>query len=428
RNKYNLYLVSGEPIDIIWTATWFGYAQRAASGAFLPIDHLVDAYAPKLKQAIPEMDWKVSKVGNKSYCVPDMNQTNSSWGVVWREDLRKKYKCPEIKDLASLEAYYDAIIKNEPDMIPTVDASYGGLWHTYTYMFGIYSGLGAGEFRYGFAADMRNPRNLFVHTETDYFKKYAQIARRWVEKKYFEADYASRNVNTGDGVLSGRYASAVRQITPQSANSTIIVPGKKLHPDWDFGFMTWAEMFKIAYANCPSFLSVALSKACPNPERAMMFLELLLTDKDLSRLVAYGIEGTHYKIDEKGKYVSLNDPKNPGFLSNALGLNTLMNPALAVYPESYDFELKQENIQKALAVPNYYQGFPEDPSSYSAESAAIMQTWEQYGVPLMNGYVPNVEEGIATLNKKMAAAGREIVFAAYKKQWDAWLDSLGIKK
>ena len=42
---------------------------------------------------------------------------------------------------------------------------------------------------------------------------------------------------------------------------------------------------------------MAISTASKNPERAMMFLNLLNTDPYLMTLLNYGIEGVHYDMD-----------------------------------------------------------------------------------------------------------------------------------
>ena len=44
----------------------------------------------------------------------------------------------------------------------------------------------------------------------------------------------------------------------------------------------------------------AINRNSKNPERAMMLLELLNTDKDLYNLLNFGIKDKHYKIDADG--------------------------------------------------------------------------------------------------------------------------------
>lgn len=45
---------------------------------------------------------------------------------------------------------------------------------------------------------------------------------------------------------------------------------------------------------------MAISTASKNPERAMMFLNLLNTDPEIMTLINYGVEGIHYTLNSDG--------------------------------------------------------------------------------------------------------------------------------
>lgn len=158
--RYNLALSSGEPIDLIWTAMWYSYQPFAYDGAWLDITTLVDEVAPELRDIIGQDVWDMCKIDGKDYAIPANNPEWGQWGVAWREDLRKKYNCPEIKDWESMEAYAEAIVANEPGMIPFCDSPDGGLWHSYSEKHRTYAGLGNPQFAYGVGVSMDNPREL----------------------------------------------------------------------------------------------------------------------------------------------------------------------------------------------------------------------------------------------------------------------------
>lgn len=58
-----------------------------------------------------------------------------------------------------------------------------------------------------------------------------------------------------------------------------------------------------------------------NPEKALMFLNLLNTDEYLINLFIHGIEGIHYKRDEKGQVVKL--PGGMDYVSEAYSIASL---------------------------------------------------------------------------------------------------------
>ena len=45
--KYPLVLSSGEQIDIIYTSAWLNYPQLVKKGAYMPVDDMLEKYAPK---------------------------------------------------------------------------------------------------------------------------------------------------------------------------------------------------------------------------------------------------------------------------------------------------------------------------------------------------------------------------------------------
>ena len=54
--KYPLVLASGEPVDMIYAATWTNFYQNAQKGAYLALEDLAPKYAPK-SMASYSPDW-----------------------------------------------------------------------------------------------------------------------------------------------------------------------------------------------------------------------------------------------------------------------------------------------------------------------------------------------------------------------------------
>ena len=81
--------------------------------------------------------------------------------------------------------------------------------------------------------------------------------------------------------------------------------GRKLieqcHPDMIFLDICMPEM--------DGLTMMAISTASKNPERAMMFLNLLNTDPYLMTLLNYGVEGVHYNLNSD-KLVEFTDKRS----------------------------------------------------------------------------------------------------------------------
>jgi putative aldouronate transport system substrate-binding protein len=429
RNRYQLVLSSGEPVDLIWTAMWYSYQPYAFDGAWVDITEMVDKTAPELKDLIGKENWDMARINGRHYAIPTSNRSWGQWGVAWREDLRKKMGTPPITDIPSMEAYAEGILKNYPGMIPFCDSASGGLFHSFSEKNHAYIGLGNPQFSYGMGVKTDNPRELFIFHETSEFQEYLVTQRRWVERGYTQPDVASSNDQGNDGMLSGKYAGSVNSQGIATTLNGLIVPARTGHPDWEIGYMNFGEMFKWTYRAHPTFMAFAIPKAARTPERSLLFVRELLTNKELWQLYDMGIEGTHYKIED-GYYASLNDPINPGYLQSASSLTSFFfRGDFKHYSKDYQWALDYERDRMApYEVTNYFEGFPDDYTPYRDKVTAMSEVNSQYTWPLLRGTIPNPLEALKDVNRRLDDAGRQEVVRRAIEQYQAYLDGLGIPK
>ncbi len=422
--KYNLVLATGEKCDLIFEATWFSYADKANNGAFIALEDYIDTYVPELRTLIPAEKWEQSKIKGHDYAIPGVVTNCASAGFLYRADLAKKYGIEEVKTMADIEAYCEAIKANEPDILPMYSHA-NDMFTIYNSMYHEHTGIGHPYFHF-FVCDLDNPRDLHVSADTENFLDYCTWARKWVENGYVQSDAVSNTEDHASVMLAGKYASSIFNGAYENLLTTIIIPSETSHPDWEWGYISWAEMFKISMPNVPFQGSFAIPYACEDPVRALLFVKELLTNEELSRLIDCGIEGVHYEIGEDGSYVSLNDPQNPGYLQNCLAFNNLINPEFKLYPSYYS--RVQEEFDKIIpyAVYNYKEAFPVDIEPVRDYVNALSLTYQQYGYPLVHGQIDDVEEGIRIFKEKMLEAGAQQVYEEYNRQWQAYLDIMGV--
>lgn len=422
--KYNLLLSTGEDCDLVFEATWFSYADKANNNAFIPIEDMVDTYVPELREIISQEVWDECKINGHDYAIPGVRQNCTSAGFLYREDLRQKYGVPEITDMDTIAQYCDAIIANEPNMLPMYSHA-NDMFTIYNSMYHEHTGIGHPYFHY-FVCSLDEPRDLHVSVDTENFKDYCTWAREWVEKGYVQSDAVSNTEDHASVMLAGKYASSIFNTAYETLLTTVILPAETSNPDWEFGYISWAEMFKISMPNVPFQGSFAIPYSSQNPERALLFVKELLTNEELSRLVDCGIEGTHYEVDDEGNYVSLNDAENPGYLQNAMGFSNLINPEFQLRPSYYSKVEEQYDRIVDYAVYNYKEAFPVNIEPVRDYVNALSLTYQQYGYPLVHGQIADVESGIATFKEKMVEAGADIVFEEYNRQWQEYLDYMGV--
>lgn len=109
KTKLPMVWASGEAYDLTYTSNWTGYFQEAGKGAFMDITDIFSEYAPKTYEECKE-GGRIDgcKVDGKLYMVPNDKKEFTSFMYNYREDLRKKYNCPEIVDKETLNIYMRA--------------------------------------------------------------------------------------------------------------------------------------------------------------------------------------------------------------------------------------------------------------------------------------------------------------------------------
>ena len=428
--KYNLLLSSGQDIDLLYTADWMYYNQYARKGAFMPLDELVPKAAPDLWKFVPENYWKAVKVGGKIYTIPATWKEYVPGVIVFREDLRKKYQVPEIKDIATLEIYLETIEKNESTILPTeelvTDWGIGGpgftAWgpmfeQTHTSNFGV---------AYGLYNDYKNPSQLFNYWDSDEFVSDMKTLRRWQEKGFWSISALSAKVTPPDEFENGKVACIMGSNPVKYA--TILSKVRTTHPEWEVSYLSVPEVSGYVEPVHPIHNGFAVPRNSSNPERAVAFYSKLVLDKKYNYLTQYGIEGINYKISDDGHYVMLGDTKTNGFTREAMNGWAWRNPQIQLFDKSFDSVLQMfKNFESAPIVveENLLGGFIEDYSSYQVERTALYQVQNQYLVPLMGGFVKDVEAGVRNFREKAKSAGLEKIQAEFSKQWQSYCKEIG---
>jgi putative aldouronate transport system substrate-binding protein len=162
---------------------------------------------------------------------------------------------------------------------------------------------------------------------------------------------------------------------------------------------------------------LAIGANSANPERAFLFLDKLYTDPAVKIMADYGIEGTHYTLDNGYATAIADSGYNPGSqwkFGNQY--NTLKIPG---QPEDI---WDQYIAYNASSIPTNSLGFAWNSDPVSSEIAAVKNVKDAYIKLLVSGSVdPTVV--VPQFNAEMETAGLGTIIAEMQSQLDTWAAS-----
>ncbi|MDF2573070.1 MAG: transporter substrate-binding protein [Sporomusa sp.] len=299
--KMNVVAASGEAFDLCFTGAWpsggFNYFQQSAKGVFKPLNELLDKYAPDTKAAIPEMFLKAATIKGNLYGVPNFQQATAGYGYSIQKSIADKYKIDwkSVKNISDLTPFLETIKKNEPNLVPFGISKKDELFRAAPPMFGMEAVGDAAAPGWIYLND--NSLKVVDQYDSPEFKAYIKMMRDWFNNGYLRKDVATLKDMEADK-KAGKNATQWTQIDidtngfesagmPYNGRMSIF---NKDVPSYDYQFVKPVLTTDKADATL-----TAIPEASKNPERAMMFINLLNTDKEIYNTLCWGVEGKHYK-------------------------------------------------------------------------------------------------------------------------------------
>ncbi|MBM7565971.1 ABC transporter substrate-binding protein [Paenibacillus sacheonensis] len=404
--KLNTVVAAQESFDLAWTSSWlFNYENNAQKGAFLQIDDLMKQYAGDFIGSLPAAVIEGAKASDgKTYAIPNYQVSASNGGFVIQKELVDKYSLDTgtIKTFKDLEPFLEQIKQNEPDKIP-----YASRVNTFVAEMNGFEGVNGFYYRKG------DPEFKLVDTmTTPEYLAHFNLLHDWYKKGYINNDVATANfddtLKSGKGAVKYEFTlkpgGEVEELARNGGHEVVYIP-----------------TYEAQFTGVQSTMT-AISKTSKNPERAMMFLNLVNTDPTLFNLLAFGVEGKNYEVVGDN---TIKIKPDGGYAPNsawAMGNVTIGHLLEGQAPDTWQKTIDQNNNAK---VPTIF-GFAFDPTPVKTEVANLEAVYKEYEAALTTGTVdPNVYvPKLIAANKK---AGSEKVLAEKQKQLDAWLAAKGLK-
>lgn len=426
-----LSINGGDDVDIYFTCSWSAdeYNAFARKGAWVmlddPANNLIEKYAPELWKELPTVLVEGAKINGASglgtYAVPGYKDiaTQNCWDVNVTLLEKYGYTLDDIKG----KSYYEF-----GDILKTVKEGEGKEFYPLLVEGFVLermvnnvmivtgdSGTGNMLSYYMDPTDVTKPgvyeNKIMNKFATPEFKKFAEQTREYFLAGYI--DPAMGNANQANDTRAAKQLSAEYLIGTQS-----YALGCEVQYSRDRKIEVAMVPCTDPYVDTTSSQGamMAISTASKNPERAMMFLNLLNTDPYLMTLLNFGIEGVHYDmVDGEAVFIA---EKRDTYIpwTNGMGNATLLP---AQQGQGVDFQDQfKAYYGAAQSVP--VLGFAFDPTSVETEVGALANVVAEYGLALNTGTIDPAEK-LPEFLKKLEENGINKVVDEANTQLDAFI-------
>ncbi len=422
KDKLLVMSASGDNWDMNYDGPWLAYTQMQNKGAYMDLSKLLPKYAPALYKRYQETgNLKPAIVDGKVVALPwTLTGSLRPW-FNWRADLAKKaginVPLNSLKTLEDVDKFVHALKKAYPDR--TVLCIGNTLLGQ---VFGITllrDGYMATEF-HNLYIKVDDPKCKLIPIETTpVFRETVKLTRKWVEDGIISKDemvdkaYAQDKWKNG-WVLSRTITHEYSFCNNGFSDPAATVGYSELYPNNKFFNRT-------PLGNC-----MCINKNAANPERILMFMNLLETNRAFYDMVMYGITGKTYQLAGKeAKFPAGMTPATSNYM-NWSGQWAMWKPQFmrpdAIYNEGFwkreaAYAKSPKNINKPI------DGLFFDTDKIKNEIARRDQLYEEYGRPLVFGLVKpdEIDKAIDDYIAKGKAAGTDKILAECQKQVDEYL-------
>ncbi|MDR2157101.1 MAG: DUF3502 domain-containing protein [Clostridiales Family XIII bacterium] len=160
-----------------------------------------------------------------------------------------------------------------------------------------------------------------------------------------------------------------------------------------------------------------VSATSENPIRAIKFIELLNTDKELYNLICYGVEGQHYRKTGENRIEPIIDSGYAVNIAWEFGdqFNSYLLPG---YPD--DVWEQTDGINDGAEY-SPIVGFVFDPEPVRVEISNCEAVFTEFWYPLVSGvYQEKTDERLAAFLSRLKESGADKIIGEMQKQLDAW--------
>jgi putative aldouronate transport system substrate-binding protein len=428
--KYPLLYASGADFTMAFDAPWYKMDTLRTQNALSTIDGMVKA-APNLYKEITEKIFNANLIDGKLYGIPAAYYYGGSGGVIYREDLRKKYNAPEptSKDgWPSLEPFLDAILKNEKGIIPFGNVTtqsltgYQRVHHGWPANLPPKVGVGIQDFDKSYT--------LTNMEDNSYYIDIAKILRSWWQKGYVNKtdltfSGSSQNAQV-DYVYPGKIAACVEnepdyKWVDQNKQMKSSNPDAELH-----GVDMHGDIAKVAkpVGALKQWNFIVFNQAAPKEQMqaGINYFDWLASSQDNMDLWLMGVDGTNYKKAENLRFTEVEGvdaARNYRRQWYVSGLSGRFQRQAAELPQSaFDALTFFSSEENWVFTP--YEGFAPDLKALEVDTTKLNAVYDEAVHGLDTGQ-EDTDAAVAKMKKMLDDNGRKSFIEKAQKQLDDYI-------
>ncbi|MGG1555772.1 ABC transporter substrate-binding protein [Paenibacillus ferrarius] len=410
-DKMNLKYASNEVFDITWTTSWDNWVGKIQNKSILPLDDLIAKYGQDAVKVVNPKVMNGIKYNGVTYGMPTNKEFAANKGFLVRKDLVDKYKfdLSTVKKPEDMEPFFEVIKKNEPGMIPFLSSKGNALF--IALQDGMFYGASSSATNLG-ALDRTTKDLKLVDIYSDpRYMDMLKLANKWYKAGYINKDAATLTD------FAGTYRSGKVFAFPET-----LKPGKDLEVSQASG-QQWVQVeFTKPLITTGSVLGnmLSISRTSKNPERVMMFLNLLYSDKTLLNMIAFGIEGKHF-VKKDANTIDFPPGMTAQTSGYSLGAPYMFGNQFNDYLWTNEDPKKWEKYNKFNTDAEEAKGigFIFNNENVKNEITAYNNALAEFYPGLITGTLDPVEY-LPKMVAKLKAAGMDKINAEVQKQLDAW--------
>lgn len=406
KKKTSMMFATGEEFDVCFTASYTDFAENVRNGAFMPLDELLKNEGKDIYEQTPDYFFDAATINGEIYALPMNKDVGEQWVLACKTAMLKKYNI-NIDNVTSLEdmtPILQTIKDNEPTYTPILMRGNNTFFPFLP--FETITGCEVGAFK---TDDFDTVINQF---DTDEARAFFKLMREWYQKGFMRPDAATA---TSDSDIRGAN-------TWFAGHGTYLPYGELQAGVEEDKHVTHIMTLDTPHIRTGNVLGAgfAISANSKHPEKAMEFINIINTDKELRNLIGLGIEGEHWVAVGEDQYKlpeGVADKADTGYapVEYTLGNRFLMRIKEGIPADMWE-KFKEFN-DTAVVYPTL--GFMFDTSNVSTEVAAISDVYQKYAPSLMVGAV-DPDEYLPQFLDALKTAGSEKVIAEMQRQYDEW--------
>lgn len=422
--QVSLKMSSGEPVDLVLTfpAGAASFTSMQSQGQLKDITELLDEYAPEAKAGISDY-LMATTVDNRVYALPINRDISTGLYLCMRtdvlEDLGLGEKAQNLSSYREFEEILAAVKASDKwSYLSGIGGSVNGAVVVNGNSFpgidsfaddSVYNdSLGAAELLV--ADPTGKDTTVKIMAATDAYQATVAMGHEWYEKGYIYKDSATEKETTQQLVKSNKLFSYLS--SGELGMSTSASTGCGMD-------MTCTKILTapITTSSCTKF-TWAVPNSSANPEAAVTFLNMMFTDARINNLMAWGIEGRDYVVEDGIAKYPEGVTEAPYHCADFVVGNQFL-----VYPwVGQDKDIREQaKAQMEEAEISRYLGFTCDTDAIQTELAAVNSVFTEFSPQIISGIAG--PEVLDEFLEKLQKSGIDKIVDEYQRQLNAWLEA-----